>query len=149
MHHYVRVSCMQGYCLTISAAASLLSLGLVHISTARAVIYGEGSVTAFNDGVGGTLTLSSWGGPQSVSELGKQLTVCPGLSQPDVLDKAVNLPPMSPSPASADGQWLRSCLRRAPGRGVNQNHQLPPRRGHCFLLWFLPVAKTDDVTAHL
>lgn len=100
IHHDGRVSCVQEYCLTISAAASLLPLGCVHISTASTVIYGGGSVTTFNTGVEGGLTLSSWGGPQSISGLGKQLAVCPGLSQPDVLNKPVDLPPgsaMSPS----------------------------------------------------
>lgn len=70
------------------------------------------SVTALDIGVEGRLTLSSWGGPQSISGLGKQLKVCPGLSQPDVLNKPVNLPPVPcphPQPAPMADDHTHVC----------------------------------------
>lgn len=48
-----------------------------------------GSVTTSNR-AGGRLVLTSWRGPQSISELGKPATTCPRLSQPDVVNKPIN-----------------------------------------------------------
>lgn len=143
---------MQDCCLTISAAASLLCLGLVQISTARAVIYGGGSVTTFNaGGAGKGDSLSPAEGACKVFLSWESSSQC---AQGSPSHMCLTSPVKQCSvPVPSERRWPLTALTSVPcSRPRGQPKRLtspPPKRGYCFLLWFLPVAKADDVAAHL
>ena len=124
---------MWDHCLTVSAAASQLCLGLVQLSTARAVIYSTGGVTASNVGRGGSCSPAEGARKVFLSWKSQPQTAQGSPGQMWLPSPLAHRPARHPRRAAMpDGCARGHC--HLTGRGVNPNGYLCPGKGYCFLL---------------